>query len=109
MRSIDSTFINDLLTGELAPFLQAVKSRPEQLSLEVRGGYINIYYKGGNLLKITQHKRRGYELFFDARYCLNKGDTSAYETIKAFDPYSVETYAKNLPQLMRNVPLILQS
>ena len=41
MRSIDSTFIDDLLTGELAPFLQEVKSRPEQLSLEVRGGYIN--------------------------------------------------------------------
>ena len=86
MRSIDSTFINDLLTGELATFLQEVKSRPEQLSLEVRGGYINIYYKGGNLLKITQHKRRGYELSFDARYCLNKTDTSAYETIKGFDP-----------------------
>ena len=103
MRSIDSTFINDLLIGELATFLQEVKSRPEQLSLEVRGGDINIYYKGGNLLKITQHKRRGYEFSFDARYCLNKTDTSAYETVKAFDPYCVETYAKNLPQLMQEM------
>ena len=103
MRSIDTTFINDLLTGELSPFLSAVKNRPEQLSLAVRSGYVNIYYKGGNLLKITRHKRRGYEFSFDPRYCLHKEDTSAYEAICAFDPYSADTYAANLPRLMREM------
>lgn len=103
MRSIDRDFIDDLLTGELSDFLQTVKNDRGQLSLEIRGGYINIYYKGGNLLKITQHKRKGYEFSFDPKYCLNKADTSAYEEIRSFDPYTVETYAKNLPRLMREM------
>ena len=103
MRSIDSTFINDLLTGELAPFLTAVKNDRARLSLEIRGGYVNIYYKGGNLLRITQHKRKGYEFSFDAKYCLHKADPSAYEEICAFNRYSAETYAENLPRLMREM------
>jgi hypothetical protein len=26
------------------------------LSLEIRNGYVNIYYRGGNLLTVTAHK-----------------------------------------------------
>ena len=71
MRHINTKFINDLTCGELAYFLEKVKSNRSSLSLEVRNGYINIYYKGGNLLKITQ-KSKGYSFHFDAKYFKNK-------------------------------------
>lgn len=68
MRHIDSRFINDLLYGELAFFLSKVKENRRTLSLEIRKNYINIYYRGGNLLKIVQ-TRKGYTFYFDAKYC----------------------------------------
>lgn len=57
MRSINKRFINELLQGELSYFLSEVKNNIT-LSLEIRDGYINIYYRGGNLLRITQKKSR---------------------------------------------------
>ena len=62
MRHINERFVADLLNGELAFFLNQVKSARDRLSLEIRDGYINIYYKGGSLLKITQ-KKIGYTHF----------------------------------------------
>ena len=56
MRQVDNRFIQDLQNGELAYFLTQVKRNRNLLSLEIRNGYVNIYYKGGNLLKITQNR-----------------------------------------------------
>ena len=103
MRSIDETFISSLLCGKLAPFLKAVKENPNQLSLEIRGGYVSIYYKGGSLLKITRQNRGRYRFNFDSKYCLHKADTSAFEAISKFEPFSAETYAANLPLLMHEM------
>ena len=68
MRRINDRFLEDLRSGELACFLKKVREKSGDLRLEIRNGYVNIYYKGGNLLKITQ-KRNGYSFFFDTRYC----------------------------------------
>ena len=103
MRSIDEIFIGDLLSGELAPFLKAVKEKPDQLSLEVRGGYVSIYYKGGSLLKIARQNSGRYRFTFDSKYCLHKDDTSVFDVISKFDPYSVETYEANLSLLMQEM------
>ena len=92
MRGINARFLSDLTSGELSFFLRQVKGRKEELSLEIRGGYINIYYRGGNLLKITQ-KRNGYSFQFDSRYCLNKGDDSRYKQITGLDSSSASDYA----------------
>jgi len=99
MRGINARFISDLTNGELSFFLQQVKERQGDLSLEIRGGYINIYYRGGNLLKITQ-KRNGYSFQFDSRYCLNKGDDSCYEQIAGLNPSSVSDYADHFDLLI---------
>ncbi|MBQ6493241.1 MAG: hypothetical protein IJI92_05190 [Erysipelotrichaceae bacterium] len=102
MRGINERFINDLTNGELSFFLKEVKNRREDLSLEIRGGYINIYYRGGNLLKITQ-KRNGYDFRFDARYCLNKKDDSNYEKISSLDNSSTEEYIRMFPLLEKEM------
>lgn len=103
MRSIKAEFIKDLQDGSLAPFLKEIKENRDKFSLEIRKNYISIYYKGGRLLKITSHSRKGYEFTFDSKYCLHKADTSSYETIRAFDPYSVETFSENLPLLLKEM------
>ena len=99
MRSINNSFINDLKTGSLSYFLKQVKSNRDKLCLEIRDGYINIYYKGGNLLKITQ-KRNDYSFHFDARYCLNKKDDTNYERLKVLNPSSIQDYIDNFELMM---------
>ena len=91
MRIINDIFIEDLLTGPLEFFLNQVKANRSELSLEIRNGYVNIYYKGGNLLRITQ-KRKGYSFYFDARYCLNKGDDSRYHLFQNLSNNDVDQY-----------------
>ena len=85
MRHINTRFVDDLLHGELAYFLTQVKNNRTKLSLEIRNGYINIYYKGGNLLKITQ-KRTGYSFFFDAKDCRHKNGQS-FDLLKCSYPH----------------------
>ena len=102
MRGINQRFINDLNEGELSFFLQQVKERRDELALEIRDDYINIYYLGGNLLKITQ-KRNGYLFYFDPRYCLNKGDDSNCEQISKLDSFSASDYADNFGLLINEI------
>ena len=37
----------------LSPLLERVR-RDRTLCLELRGGYLNVYYRGGNLLKVSE-------------------------------------------------------
>ena len=46
--------------------------------LAIRDGYINIYYRGGNILRVTEHEGF-YQTYFDVQYGLgqiiaNSGD-----------------------------------
>ena len=49
--------------------------------LAIRDGYINIYYRGGNLLRIakTSGKSDSYDFFFDKKYDLSIGYTSYFD------------------------------
>lgn len=99
MRKINDKFINDLKEGCLSFFLAQVKNRKQELCFEIRNGYINIYYKGGNLLRITQ-KKKGYRFYFDAKYCLNKGDDSNYNLLNSLNFNSVEDYIEHFETMM---------
>lgn len=52
-RGISRRFIDDLKNGELTFFLDEAKSNPG-ICLEIRRNYVNLYYKGGNAIKITE-------------------------------------------------------
>lgn len=101
MRHIDSRFVNDLLCGELEYFLTQVKKNRSVLSLEIRNGYINIYYKGGNLLKITQ-KRNRYACYFDAKYCKHKGGQN-FELLNSLRSDDIEGYRKCFALMMQEM------
>ena len=66
MRRLDNRFFDDLNNGFLKPLLEAVKF-DTSLCLELRGNSINIYYRGGSLMKITQ-SRCGYSVYFTEEY-----------------------------------------
>jgi len=53
MRKLDRDFIKDLLGGQLKELLNYIKL-DNTLDLEIRENYINIYYLGGNILKVTK-------------------------------------------------------
>ncbi len=68
MRGLSEKFMSALSKpeGMLHPVLERVK-KDHTLMLAIRDGYINIYYRGGNILRITQCEGF-YETFFDIRY-----------------------------------------
>ncbi|RLB76083.1 MAG: hypothetical protein DRH06_06685 [Deltaproteobacteria bacterium] len=69
MRALSQSFMNDLLNpdGLLYPILERVK-QDHTLILSIRKGYINIYYRGGNLLRTKEQHRGFYSAFFDKKY-----------------------------------------
>jgi hypothetical protein len=68
MRGLSDNFMKDLLEPErmLYPILDRVK-KDHSLMLAIRDRYINIYYKGGNILKVTEQEGF-YRTFFDVQY-----------------------------------------
>lgn len=102
MREINERFINDLKDGCLSYFLNQVKEKSDKLCLAIRDGYINIYYMGGNLLRITQ-KQNGYTFYFDAKYCLNKGDDKNFALLNSLDSNSVQDYIDNFELMMEEM------
>ena len=99
MREINERFINDLKGGCLSYFLNQVKEKNDKLCLAIRDGYINIYYMGGNLLRITQ-KQNGYSFYFDAKYCLHKDDDRNFALLNSLDCNSVQDYIDNFELMM---------
>lgn len=74
MRQLHPDFIDDLNNGCLYPILDRVR-HDHTLMLAIRGDYINIYYRGGNLLKLVKKDgERRYQPFFDKKYIGLKND-----------------------------------
>lgn len=68
-RALSPKFLGDLksVNGSLTPLLQRVRN-DDTLMLALRGSYVNIYYRGGNLLKVSAMLAGGYSATFDANY-----------------------------------------
>lgn len=69
MRELSEGFINDLKNpdGLLYPILKRVQQN-HTLMLAIRDGYINIYYRGGNILKISKKNSSSYKAEFNVKY-----------------------------------------
>ena len=63
---LNDKFINDLKNGQLTPLLDYIK-HDNTLDLQIREQYINIYYLGGNILKVSE-KKNLYDFYFDYKY-----------------------------------------
>lgn len=69
MRSLNNDFLSALREGCLAQLTEMVRS-DTTLCLELRGDYVNVYYRGGNLLEVRQrrHSPAEYSVQFDTNY-----------------------------------------
>jgi len=63
-RLLSTSFITDLLKGKLLEYVK----RDNTLDIEIRENYINIYYRGGNALKVTEIGANRYDYHFDREY-----------------------------------------
>ncbi|MHA2408189.1 MAG: hypothetical protein ACXACA_07450, partial [Candidatus Ranarchaeia archaeon] len=69
MRELSVSFLEDLVNdnGLLHTILERVK-KDDTLMLAIRDGYTNIYYRGGNVLRIQERGNGIYQPFFDVDY-----------------------------------------
>lgn len=74
-RIISNNFINDLEDGVLRNILKYVKS-DTTLAMEIRKDGINIYYRGGSLLKIKEVGENQYNGYFDKNYIKTENNQS---------------------------------
>ncbi len=84
MRGINSKFIKALKFGELSFVLKKAKLEPQNFCIEIRENYINLYYRGGSALRITQ-KSDGYHFKFDEKYCLDPAIKSKFDSLDKRD------------------------
>jgi hypothetical protein len=71
-RKLSETFLNDLKNndGLLRPIIERVKL-DHTLMLAIREDYINIYYRGGNIIKVKEQGKSSYKATFDDQYNKN--------------------------------------
>ena len=69
MRKLSTKFMWDLdnSDGVLNPVLERVK-KDHTLMLAIRDSYVNIYYRGGNILNIKENNKGFYQPTFDNQY-----------------------------------------
>jgi len=96
MHQISQTFINQLQTGILQPILQAVHE-DKDLDLYIRENYINIYYKGNALLKLTYHTDSSYKLKIDPKFSAHP----AYTAISDIETSRLITH--QIPHIKENI------
>jgi len=102
MRALNKMFMLDLISGQLKQLLQAVQL-DDTLCLEIRENYINIYYRGGNLLRVKQ-KVNTYDYHFDFNYCIHKEYPSKYVSILRKNK-SISDWVNSIPYIKAEMDL----
>ena len=95
---LDDEFVQDLLSGCFSSLLEFVIDDPS-LDLQIRDNYINIYYRGGNILKIGK-KGSGYDYFFDKEYFKGNKLNSKGKLLEHLNTSSWNEYIPDAKQVM---------
>jgi len=104
MRGLSTQFIEELKNGILSKILLLVKN-DSTMCLEIRDNYINIYYRGGNILRIKEKNGR-YTAHFDIKY-LDSETTRISEDLPGVlnDVLEVDKWVMNIPFLKNEMDL----
>ena len=101
MRQLSDNFLNDLTNGKLATLLEYIQSDSE-LDMQIRDGYINVYYKGGNILKINSQR----SFHIDKMYFNDFSVLNSTEAKK--NPELISKYKNQRKKLLSLLPLLPQ-
>lgn len=103
LRCLTDDFMNDLKQGILSGVLLMVQ-RDHTLDLEIRNEYINIYYRGGNIIKIDGDNFR-YQFEFNKNYfCSSEVITLPGKVTTSSD---VDKWVSSVPVLKREMDTFL--
>jgi hypothetical protein len=96
MRKISDRFLDQLQTGFLSPLTDSVRTDID-LDLFIRDGYINIYYKGSSLLKLSEKPGDVYAVDIHPKFLNGMviGDLT--------DRRSTDAFMANIPRLKENI------
>lgn len=98
-RRLSPQFMQDLQDKERLLSLKSMIKNDNSLSLEIRNNYINIYYRGGNLLKLSEVKEHTYKPFFEIKYADEK------DTFLNRLPTAISS-SEDLNRWLENFPLL---
>jgi hypothetical protein len=80
-RAISDSFMNDLQEGKLAGLTRKIQN-DDTLMLALRGNYVNVYYRGGSILRLTE-QNSSYAAWFDKNYTDGQEPTDLPKTISS--------------------------
>lgn len=95
IRGLSQSFLDDLGHGKLEPLLGHVKN-DSVLQLAIRDDYINIYYRGGSILRLEK-KENLYNASFDKNYV--KDNILEYGPDKIYEKNDIRKRIKCFPIL----------
>jgi hypothetical protein len=96
MRGLSDRFMSSLKTGHLSALTRKVIQDPD-LDLQIRQNYLNIYYKGNSLLKLSETRQHQYKAYIHPKFL---GD----QPIAGLDDEaSVEAFLVRIPHLKENI------
>jgi hypothetical protein len=106
-RGISPSFVADFQAGLLVPLLKAAVH--QELDLQIREEYINLYYHGCSVIKLSRTKREvgTYKTEIHVKYLTGvtlPDERSRSKEYATFDvsPAFVDAYVLNLPSIMVN-------
>ena len=96
LREISDQYLSELEGGLLSPISERVR-RDIDLDLFIRGGYINIYFKGNSLLKLTEKRGGGYAVDIHRKYL------QGLKLRQISDRDDVDRFLEMIPFLKENI------
>jgi hypothetical protein len=99
LRELSPAFMDGLknTNGLLYPILERVK-QDHTLMLAIRKNYVNIYYRGGNILNVKEQRQGAYLTSFDAKYNITGKAMSILPKVIQF-PTDAQTWADRFARL----------
>jgi len=97
LRTISDEFMGDLQGGLLRPVAEQVR-HDDTLMLALRGTYINVYYRGGNILKLDRNGSGKYRTDFNKRHFLG-AECPDLPTQLVASPEDVSAWLTQFPRL----------
>jgi hypothetical protein len=102
-RGLSPEFLDALQSGLLSPLRERVKL-DRSLCLELRADYLNVYYRGGSLMKVAR-VNGGYTAVFDRQYFEGAEQAPALPAPQLREPADVAAWLAALPWLKQGMDL----
>lgn len=98
-RKLSPEFMADLQQGILHPLLKRILI-DDTLMLAVRDNYINVYYRGGNIIRLKEISKNQYSASFDENYAAPFQGFSPKPSPKRVESREdIECWIANIPEM----------